>query len=289
MIQHHTISLSLPEQAPRLFTYLSCLSSHHQKKESAILFLHGILGDARTWAPYMPAFLEYDVYALTQSGFGVDSDSDVLFDTMEHAKELIAFCKALNLSSENPQRKFIIIAWSYACHVALLAAKMAPELFESMILYELIVPSYGIKVAEQERFTKDITKMMSPIIKAYRRNKEDVAIDAFIAACKNAEYSLAAQADHIQKIKTDNAPSLQKLLTQKEPLAISAEALNAIHQKVPITILYGENSREIFHLSSQAGIAAISQEAGMIRDADHLLPEDDPQKFIEILQTTLTK
>src|SRR5699024_3118003 len=141
-----------------------------------LLFLHGILGDARIWQPYLTAFPNYETLAVTQSGFGQkpvqesnSDDAEARFDTQRHAKELIAFCRTLNQQADLPHRQFKIVAWSYACHVSLLAAQMAPELFESMILYELIVPTYGMTEENQARFTKDITKMMSPIIKAYRQ------------------------------------------------------------------------------------------------------------------------
>ncbi len=266
--------------------------AHHRP---VLLFLHGILGDARTWLPYLTAFPDYETLAVTQSGFGSrfnetfnqTNDAETIFDTQRHAEELVAFCRTLNQQAHLPDRKFTIVAWSYACHVSLLAAQIAPELFESMILYELIVPSYGMSDDNQALFTKDITKMMSPIIKAYRRQKPDLAVDLFISACKNAEYSRANQSEEIQMIKQDNAGSLQKLLTQAEPKPISAKCLMKIHQQTPITILYGENSRDIFTLSSEAGITAISQENGEIQKADHLLPEEDPQRLITILQSLL--
>lgn len=269
--------------------YLQVKPQKYNKDRPTLLFLHGILGDARTWLPYLTAFPEYETLALTQSGFGQESDSEIVFDTQRHAQELVAFCLTLNQQENLPHRKFKIIAWSYACHVSLLAVQIAPELFESATLYELIVPSYGMTQEHQTLFTKDITKMMSPIIKAYRRKKDTQAIDAFIAACKNSDYSLAAQSPEIQHIKRDNGLTLQKLLTQKEPTPLSAKALFDLHQKVPITILYGENSRAIFQLSSQAGMAALGQATGMIRNSDHLLPEDEPQKFIKILHEIFAK
>lgn len=293
-IQHHmdiapflTIPLKNPQKIE--LAYLQVKPKGETQKESALLFLHGILGDARTWLPYLDRFPEYETIALTQSGFGENADSAELFDTKQHAKELIAFCKALNYQENLPTRRFIIVAWSYACHVSLLAAKLAPELFTSLTLYELIVPSYGISETEQIAFTKDITQMMSPIIKAYRRGKPELAIDHFISACKNSEFTLAEQKSHIQKIKQDNQTSLSKLLTQKEPETISAQMLLEIHRQVPITIFCGKNSRAIFQISSKVGMKSIGQSQEMIIDADHLLPEEDPEKLIVLLQGTLAK
>lgn len=292
--KHLDISPYLKTANAPTLEYLQVESQESDNHLPALLFLHGILGDARTWQPYLTAFPDYDTLAVTQSGFSQKpaqesdlDDAEVLFNTQRHAKELIAFCRTLNQQADLPHRQFKIVAWSYACHVSLLAAQMAPELFESMILYELIVPTYGMTEENQARFTKDITKMMSPIIKAYRRQKPDLAVDLFVSACKNTQYSLSDQSEQLQVIKQDNAESLQKLLTQVEPKPISAVALMDIHQQTPITILYGENSRDIFKLSSEAGMMAISQKEGCIQKADHLLPEEDPQRMIAILQSLL--
>lgn len=298
--QHHQ-QLSL--------SYLQC-QSHQQGVKSdekpALLFLHGILGDARTWIPYLTAFPQYDCYALTLSGFGQNSETAIPFDTDRHGKEVLTFCQALNEKEGKPHRQYIVIAWSYACHVALLAAhkaqsqdrlSSASSLFAGLILYELIIPSYGISEEMHQQFTRDIAKMMSPIIRAFRRDEETKAIDHFIAACKNAPFSLKEQSESIQEIKEDNRHTLNKLLTQKDPLPFTAEMLQRLNERVPITILWGKNSRAIFQLSSQAAFTALNEESTTLSktvkggeiDADHLLPEEDPKKLILLLKELISQ
>lgn len=287
----HTIQIQLSEaSAPKTLVYYSNDAEALNNNEDCLLFLHGILGDGRTWISYLDQFPQMKTVSLTQSGFSENNDSEdseMLFDTAIHAQELSAFCKALNQQDQTPNRKFRIVAWSYACHVALLAAQENPELFKSLTLYELIVPSYGMTEDHQALFTQDLTKMMSPIIKAYRRNQPEKAMDHFISACKNAPYSLSEQAKTIQSIKQDNAQSLQKLLTQKEPKAISQKALLAIDQSVPITILVGENSRGIFQLSSKSAANSLNKPLQIIANADHLLPEEMPEVFGKVLKDIL--
>lgn len=310
----------------------NCVESDRNDEKPALLFLHGILGDGRTWLPLLDQFPEYDTYALTQSGFHTaismptksastiaeqesadqrlninhesdTKDEEILFDTDRHADELIAFCQALNQKEGKLGRQFVLIAWSYACHIALLALQKSqrnsqmvdfshqsnPRLFHSAICYELIVPSYGMSFDDQALFTRDITKMMSPIIKAYRRNQPINAINAFINACKNSqnEYTIDDQSPYIQAIKQDNAHSLPKLLSQIEPKEISDIELVAIHSNTPITILCGENSRGIFQLASKSGANALNQEKWHIPGADHLLPENDPLLFAENIKAIL--
>ncbi|MHC5225375.1 alpha/beta fold hydrolase [Ignatzschineria sp. LJL83] len=291
----HTIQIQLSEaSAPKTLIYYSNDAEESDHNEDCLLFLHGILGDGRTWIPYLDQFPRMKTVSLTQSGFSENNDekkdsedSETLFDTAIHAEELSAFCKALNQQDQTPNRKFKVVAWSYACHVALLAAQENPELFISLTLYELIVPSYGMTEEDQALFTQDLTKMMSLIIKAYRRNQPEKAMDHFISACKNAPYSLSEQAESIQIIKQDNAQSLQKLLTQKEPKAISQKDLLAIDQSVPITILVGENSRGIFQLSSKNAANSLNKTVQIIPNADHLLPEEMPEVFGKVLKDIL--
>ncbi len=263
-----------------------------ESRAPRLLFLHGILGDRRTWQDYPQYFPEYEVIALTQWGFGKEGERDQPLDTQESAETLRAFCHALNEQEKTPHRPFIIVAWSYACHVALLAALEAPTLFQQLILYELIIPSYGMDEATHTEFTQDLTKMMSPIIRAYRRNNSALAIDHFIAACKNrpvihtkeANYRLKDQSEALQIIKQENDYTLAKLLNQNEPPEINAKSLKALHQKVPITILWGENSRAIFQLSSKTAAKAIGQIGGEIPNADHLLPEEYGGRFSEVVK-----
>lgn len=285
---------------PLTLSYLQCKKSGNQAVDHAeaedapaLLFLHGILGDARIWRPYLSAFPQYDCYALTLSGFGRGSEDETPFDTDRHGAEVAAFCQALNNREGKPHRQYIVIAWSYACHVALLSASRAPDLFAELILYELIIPSYGISEEMHQQFTRDIAKMMSPIIRAFRRNKEAEAIDHFIAACKNAPFSLKEQSATIQQIKAENHHTLNKLLTQKEPNPFTAEMLQALNQKVPITIFWGAHSRAIFQLSSKAAYQALqayqshNSSGGGEIDADHLLPEEEPEKLLQHLKDHL--
>ena len=270
-------------------------SSPIDRERPRLLFLHGILGDRRTWQDYPQYFPEHEVIALTQWGFGKGGERDQPLDTRESAETLCAFCHALNEQENTLHRPFIVVAWSYACHVALLAALEMPALFRQLILYELIIPSYGMDQATHTEFTQDLTKMMSPIIRAFRRKKDSLAIDHFIAACKNLpetytkepSYSLMDQSEALQTIKQENDYTLAKLLNQNEPPEISAKSLKALHQQVPITILWGENSRAIFQLSSKTAAKAIEQIGGEIPNADHLLPEEDVVRFSEILKENI--
>lgn len=239
----------------------------------SVVFLHGILGDERTWQPafnYLPDNFQAYSYTL----------STEQFDTSHHADELIEFCHSLK------QGKVMVVAWSYSCHIALLAALKAPELFESIHLYDCIVPSYGLENDPENYrlFSKDLQKMMMPVIKALKVKDEQLALECFVEACSTQGLTFAQQSSNIQAIKRDNNQTVAQLLAQKTPENITAEMLQTL--TVPCGIHWGEYSRPIFKLASTALFNHLSAEiriknSGEIPKVDHLLPEESPNLFIQ--------
>lgn len=248
-----------------------------------VIFMHGILGDERTWQPafqYLPENIHAMSYSM--SGFGVHGKSTPpeAFNTTIHAQELIQLCQSLN------HEKISIVAWSYSCHVALLAALQAPELFDTIYLYDCIVPSYGLDNDAQsfKAFSQDLNRMMSPVIKAIRAKNDDNIVNAFVLACSEQNLTLADQSAHIQMIKKTNAHTVARLLTQTEPQPITPAMLSNL--AVSCGIYWGENSRAIFKSASQALDQHLPTQvrlsnSGIIPNANHLLPETSPKSFIQ--------
>lgn len=254
----------------------------------SIVFMHGILGDERTWQPAFPSLpKEITAYSYTMTGFGEAGDEIPAeqFNTAQHANELIQYCRTF------APHKVTIIAWSYSCHVALLAALHAPELFEQLYLYDCMVPTYGLENCPDQLklFSRDLHKMMSPVIKAIRQKDDQQIIDTFSAACSNQIQTVSQQSEWIQAIKKANAHTVSRLLTQAEPAKISKNALQNL--SVPCGIYWGENSRPIFQLASQALYQSLPshlrlKNSGAIPNADHLLPETAPNHFIQYIFNT---
>ncbi|GAA5099320.1 alpha/beta fold hydrolase [Wohlfahrtiimonas larvae] len=248
-----------------------------------IIFMHGILGDEGTWQPAFQ-YLPVDINAISYSmlGFGEHGKNipEEQFNTNIHAHELIQFCQSLN------QEKISVVAWSYSCHIVLLAALQAPQLFETIYLYDCIVPSYGLENDEAllKIFSKDLNKMMSPVIKAIRTQDNENIINAFVLACSEQNLALSDQSSNIQAIKKANAHTVARLLTQAEPAPVTPKMLEKL--AVPCGIYWGENSRTIFQLTSQTLYKNLPESiclnnSGPIPNANHLLPETSPNQLIQ--------
>lgn len=249
-----------------------------------IVLMHGILGDARTWLSvfeYLPN--EFEAHSYTMNGFSNNPElSAELFNTEAHAAELIEYCQA------NFTDKVSILAWSYSCHVALLAALKEPELFEAIYLYDCIVPSYGLETdpIKMKTFSKDLTRMMSPVIKAIRSGDDAEIVNAFTLACTEQSIALNDQSPTTQKIKMANAHTVSRLLTQQEPKPIILE--NLAQLSVPCGVYWGELSRPIFKIASSTLLDNLPahlkiQNSGEIPNMNHLAPEDHPKMLMEYI------
>lgn len=247
-----------------------------------IVLMHGILGDERTWQSafeYLPD--EFKTHSYTMNGFSNNPDLEAeIFNTETHAAELIEYCKS------NFEDKVCVMAWSYSCHVALLAALRTPELFDTIYLYDCIAPSYGLEndPIQMKAFSKDLTTMMSPVIKAIRGDKSADIVNAFTLACSEQSIEIFDQKPMVQKIKMANAHTVSRLLTQQEPQPITLKDLEKL--MVPCGIYWGELSRPIFQIASSKLLENLPknikiQNSGKVPNMHHLSPEDNPKALIE--------
>ena len=96
-----------------------------------VLFLHGALGDLRTWLPHIQAVsAQFRCIAYTQRYFGTQSwrNNGPPFGVATHADDLIALVEALGLTPVS------LVGWSYTGHVALHAALQRPDLFAAFFM-----------------------------------------------------------------------------------------------------------------------------------------------------------
>lgn len=247
-----------------------------------ILFLHGILSDRRMWSTESLVKLnEFRCIALTMRGFGDESKAteDVNFSVDTHTQDLLEFCKQLQLS------KVTLVAWSYSGHIALQAALEKSSFFKQVIIYELIVPSYGMSEAVRKTFARDMSRAMRPVKRALKQENLSEAIDEFTQMCSNGSVTLAKQSAKVKQMKVDNRLTLSYLLNQPPPKAITANQLATL--SVPVHILWGGLSRDIFILPSKAAHAALGTRGkidGEISGKDHLWPEEDNLSFIKVIK-----
>lgn len=247
----------------------------------AVLFLHGAPGDLRTWTPVTDVLgARFRCLAYTQRWFGARSwsapGSD--FGTEAHAADLIGMVEALDLAPVS------LVAWSYAGHVALLAALRRPELFQRILIYEPGVGTYVVDPDERARMDADAAAMFPPLAEALGRGDLAEVVRRLIDASGGAGW-FDRQPARCRAIHLDSAAMMPLLMGGGAPPAdIGAADLASL--RAPVSIAWGERTRDLFGVPSRAAAAAITTaQHREVEGAGHLLPEQDPTRFAALVAT----
>ncbi len=251
----------------------------------ALVFIHGVLGDWRTFQPHCYALSPYfHCISYTQRYFGIQTKviESHDFGVERHLQDLVQLCVQLNL------KQIVLVGWSYSCHIALMAAVRYPYLIKHLLLYDAIVPQYGLTATEQKHFSQDIYNLMRPVSKALKQKHYTLATQRFVAGCASNHTTLEQQSVTLQKIKQDNQFSLDLLLQQTPPTPLHISQLTSL--KCHLNVYWGEFSRPTFALPSQAlaRTIQIQQRACMINHQHHWWPEEDPIGFSNLIRSVIS-
>ena len=98
-----------------------------------VLFVHGALGDYRTWGLYsIPVSVDHHYVSYSRRYFGTQDwiDDGTNFSVQQFADDLVGLIEALNLTDVH------LVAWSSGIRTAITAAIDRPDLIRSAFLFE---------------------------------------------------------------------------------------------------------------------------------------------------------
>ena len=108
-------------------------------KGDPVVFVHGAVGDYRTWGAQMDEFAKNHRVISYSRRFAYPNDQMIKdsanLTVIAHSKDLSEFLKALNLGKAH------LVGHSFGANTALLTAIDHPELVHSLTLGEAFVPS----------------------------------------------------------------------------------------------------------------------------------------------------
>ncbi len=241
---------------------------------SPVVFLHGALGDLRTWRRHCEALSgEFRCISYTQRYFGTSPwrEDGPAFGVRTHADDLIGFLRALDLGPVH------VVAWSYAGHVALDAALRHPNLFGSLLLYEPGVRTLPLEPAASEEVNTDAQAAFGPIFEAVTRGDQAEAVRLLIDASGGQGY-FDGQSPDRRVIHLENAHTMPLLLAQTPPPHLGGDELASL--VVPVSVAWGEQTRPVFKRPAQALAHAIPHSRHMeVPGVGHLWPEASPMAF----------
>jgi len=247
-----------------------------------VVFLHGILGDLRTFAPHAGMLSErYRAIAYTQRYFGTRPwpEAGPAFGVETHARDLIAFVEALGVGS------VFVFAWSYSGHAALRAAQLRPELFRAMFIYETGFQTFMTDAAEIALFKADFDRLFDPVYSAVQAGDLENAVRLLVNGSAEDNYYFEGRTEAQMRIELENGHVLGRLLAQAPPPRISGDDLMDL--AVAVTLACGQSSRPAFKLVSEAAMRFAPGQHLMIPGVNHFWPDAEPASFTEFVRDWL--
>jgi pimeloyl-ACP methyl ester carboxylesterase len=246
-----------------------------------LLFLHGAVTDLRMWDAHraIAAGRSFRTVAYSQRYHG-DAEWGAgwpPYGTRTHAADLIAFVAQLQGGPVD------LVAWSYAGHVALLAALERPDLFRSVFIHEPGVPSYVTDPEQMAAFGADAGAAFGPIFEAAGRGDTALALKRLLDASGQAEGYFEAQPAIARTVQQENARTLPELLFRQETApAISCEQLRGL--RVPVRVAYGARSRPLYAVVAAAAQRCIGGSGHpVVAGRNHMWPQEDPAGFMQVV------
>lgn len=245
-----------------------------------VLFLHGAAGDARIWTPvidHLPAGIDARAITLTYFGTAPWPDDGSGFGTERHRDDIVGYIEAAMMPPVH------LVAWSYSCHPALLAALERPDLFASVFLYEPALSTYIDDPADRDAFIADLKKAFGPVGRAIEERGPLAGVRLMMAQPGDLDAIDRMPAER-RVIYEENAAMMPLMLLGKgqPPAPITGALLSGL--QVPVTVGMGEQTRPVFAIPCRTVARACGQGRLVeVPGAEHMLPETDPAAFAALV------
>lgn len=215
-----------------------------QGKGRPVIFVHGSLGDYRTWDNQIGPFSEnFSVisysrrYHFPNKWTGDGSDYSVAL----HADDLSSMIQKLKIAPVH------LVGNSYGAYVSLFMASRNPELVNSLVLGEPPILLWLGEIEGGEKLLKEFNdKAFEPAKQAFLAGQMEDGVHFFIdGVLGSGIFSRLPQT--VKAHMMDNAREMKAETSAKEYFSILA--FNELEKiKCPVLLLTGELSPKLFHL-----------------------------------------
>jgi pimeloyl-ACP methyl ester carboxylesterase len=255
-----------------------------QGRGKAVVFVHGAVGDYRSWEQVRePIAKQYRYIAITLRYFGGDpwGDDGAKFSLQTHADDLAEFIRGLNVGPVD------LVGWSYGGGAVLVLAAQHPELVASAFLYEPALQTIVSGEATVKALKEDAGAAFGPVFTDLKAGDDDAAVRHLIDGVDGQPGlfdSLPAEA----RAQTLSNARTMPLLFRTPPPAVTCDQLSRI--QVPVMVVRGELTRPFFRLIAEAASRCIPGSRLVVApNTRHLWPVQQPAAFDEELLKFLSR
>lgn len=247
-------------------------------KGDPVVFVHGAVGDYRTFGKQMDEFAKSHRVIAYSRRFAYPNqqtiNDSVRLSVVSHAKDLTEFLKALKLGPAN------LVGHSYGANIALLTATDHPELVNSLILGEPFIPTLMQQVPNGDTILNNFfTKAFMPVVEAFKNNNNEEGVKALIKGVMGDSlyYNNLSQKD--RDIMMDNFHEVKGVLLGKDNFP-QVECDDVKKIKTPVLLLKGDKSPVIFSLMIEELNRCLSnREVATLTNTSHGLEYESPAEF----------
>lgn len=257
-------------------------------KGTPVVFVHGTIGDYRSWSAQIDTFAENHRVISYSRRFAYPNKQTINdtadYSVMPHAKDLAAFIKALKLEPVH------LVGHSYGAFISLLIAINHPELVRSLTLAEPPVMSLLQQLPAGDTIMKNfIKRAIIPTEEAFKENNDKKAVTVFVAGVIGDSLFFSKIPQQGQDLIMNNTLELRGIaLTKDFSPPITCDDLKKI--KIPVLLLEGDRSPLLFtSIISELDRCLERRERVAVPNSSHGLQLENPVEFNKIVLAFINK
>lgn len=251
-------------------------------KGEPVVFVHGALGDYRTWGAQMDTFAKNHRVIAYSRRFAYPN-KQIINDSaglavIAHSKDLSEFLKVMKLGPVH------LVGHSYGAFTALLTTIDHPDLVSSLTLGEAPVISLLQNIPGGDTILNNfIAKVFVPAVEAFKNNNDKKAVDVFVGGVIGDSLFFSKLPQQYRDIMMANTPELKGILFSTNSFPpLTCDDLKKI--KVPVLLLTGDRSPLFFiSISGELNRCLSNKESVTLPNSSHGLEFENPADFNKIV------
>lgn len=261
---------------------------HHvaQGEGPPLIFLHGVLGDWRTWVPQWPAFVPHFhciSYSRRYSVPNPNRQASPDHSALQEAEDLEA------LMAQWQTGPSVLVGASYGAYTALALALRCPEKVRALVLVEPPLMWLADHDAEAHRVRHAFDQQRRlPAREAFEQGDDTRAVWLLTEGILGTG-QMTAQSITAMERRLENVESLRRLtLSSNEFPALDTAQLAAL--EMPVLLVSGEDTPPIHDCIFRQACRVLRQaESHKVTDAGHGVARDQPDTFNALALDFLTR
>jgi len=250
-------------------------------KGDPVVFVHGALGDYRTWGAQMDTFVKNHRVIAYSRRFAypnnqVINDSAYLTH-ISHSKDLDEFLKALNLGPAH------LVGHSAGANIALLTTINHPELVRSLTLGEAAFLLQNVPGGDT--IWNNFAKAFMPVIEAIKNNDNEKIARTLITGVTGDSLLFSNFPQWQREIMIANTADIRgNVMYSKDTFPpLTCDDIKKI--KVPVLLLNGDKSPLVLFSSTRDELdrCLSNKERATLPNSSHGLEQENPVEFNKIV------